>query len=90
MIITKKNFQTTRQNTNIRDSIANIITTDIKFSKAQIYKITQPGRFLGPWLNRFVKNVVTATCSAREKTIGLVNNIASNAASNANIWKMNK
>ena len=58
MRITKKNFQkeellrklflTTRQKTKIRNSIAKIRSTDIKFSKAQISKIIQSGGFLVP------------------------------------------
>ena len=83
--ITKKNVRTTRQKFNIRNSIANNLAVDIKLSKAQIYKITQPGGFLGSWLNRLGKNLVIdlAVRFARDKLSGLVSNIASNAASNA-------
>ena len=37
----------TRQNTKLRNAINNNLSTDIKFSKAQIKKIIQPGGFLG-------------------------------------------
>ena len=38
---------TTRQKTNIRNAFNNNMSTDIKFSKAQISKIIQSGGFLG-------------------------------------------
>ena len=77
--ITKKNFQdeefpqdlflTTRQATKIRNVFANNISTDIKFSKAQISKIIQSGEFLASLLNKFGKKVVTdlAIPFARDK-----------------------
>ena len=40
-------FLTTRQKTKIRNAFNNNTSTDIKFSKAQIDKITQSGGFLG-------------------------------------------
>ena len=38
---------TTRQKTKIRSSFTNIISTDVKHSKAPISKIIQSGGFLG-------------------------------------------
>ena len=38
---------TTRQKTKIRSSFANIISTDVKHSKAEISKTIQSGGFLG-------------------------------------------
>ena len=38
---------TTRQTTKLRNAIENNMSTDIKFSKAQVSKIIQSGGFLG-------------------------------------------
>ena len=38
---------TTRQKTKVRNAFNNIMSTDLKHSKAQISKIIQSGRFLG-------------------------------------------
>ena len=38
---------TTRQKTKLRNALNNNISTDLKLSKAQIFKIIQFGRFLG-------------------------------------------
>ena len=90
--ITKKNFKneefphglflTTRQKIQIRTSFANNMSTDIKLSKAQISKIIQSGRFLGSWLEKLGKKVVTdlAISFAKNNFPGLANNVTSNAA----------
>ena len=41
---------TTRQTTKLRNAIENNMSTDIKLSKAQIFKIIQSGGFLGKLL----------------------------------------
>ena len=41
---------TTRQKTKLRTAFNNNMSTDFKFSKAQISKILQSGGFLGPLL----------------------------------------
>ena len=43
---------TTRQRTKLRNAFNNNMSTDIKFSKAQIFKITQSGGFLGSLLSK--------------------------------------
>ena len=43
---------TTRQKTKLRNAFNNNISTDIKHSIAQIFKIIQPGGFLGSLLSR--------------------------------------
>ena len=50
---------TTRQTTKLRNAIENNISTDIKFSKAQISKIIQSGRFLGKILGPFISHKTT-------------------------------
>ena len=93
--MTKKNFNdqellnelflTTRQSIKIRNTFTNNIWTDIKLSKSQISKIIQWGGFFGSWLNELGKKIETnlSLCFARDKLPRLVNNITSNAASNA-------
>ena len=49
----------TRQETKIRNAFANNILTDIKLSKAPIFKIIQSGGFLCSWLGELGKKVVT-------------------------------
>ena len=39
---------TTREKEELRNAFNNNMSTDLKLSKAQIYKITQSGGFLGP------------------------------------------
>ena len=46
---------TTRQTTKLRNEIENNMLTDIKLSKAQIFKIIQSGRFLGKILDPLLK-----------------------------------
>ena len=93
--MTKKNFKdqellnelflATRQSIKIRNTFTNNIWTDIKLSKSQISKIIQWGGFFGSWLNELGKKIETnlSLCFARDKLPRLVNNITSNAASNA-------
>ena len=46
---------TTRQDTKLRNAINNILSRDIKFSKAQLKKIAQSGGFLGRLLSPLFK-----------------------------------
>ena len=46
---------TNRQVANIRKAFANNLSTDIKFSKAQLSKMIQSGRFLGKLLGPLLK-----------------------------------
>ena len=43
---------TTRQRTKLRNAFHNNMSTDIKLSKAQIFKIIQSGGFLGSLLSK--------------------------------------
>ena len=43
---------TTRQKAKLRDALNNNISTDLKLSKAQIFKIIQSGGFLGSLLSK--------------------------------------
>ena len=46
---------TTRETTKLRNAIENVMSTDIKLSKAQISKIIQSGGFLGKLLSPLLK-----------------------------------
>ena len=46
---------TTRQKTKLRNALNNNMSTDLKLSKAQIYKIIQSGGFLGRLLGPLLK-----------------------------------
>ena len=52
---------TTRQKTKIRNAFNNNMSTDIKFSKAQITKIIQSGRFLGSLLSKLAGPLMKVT-----------------------------
>ena len=49
---------TTRQKTKLGNAFNNIMTADIKLSKAEISKINQSGGFLGPLLSKIVGPLV--------------------------------
>ena len=52
---------TTRQTTKLRNAIENNMSTDIKLSKAQIFKIIQSGGFLGKLLGPLLKTGLPLT-----------------------------
>ena len=74
-------FPRIRQTTKIRNVFANIMSTDIKLSKAKISKMIQSGGFLHNILGNLGKKVITdlAILLARDNLAGLVSNLASNA-----------
>ena len=52
-------FLTTRQKTKIRNAFVNNVSTYIKLSKAQIFKIIQSGGSFGLWLANLGKKALT-------------------------------
>ena len=58
---------TTRQTTKLRNAIENNISTDIKLSKAQIFKIIQSGGFLGALLSKIAGPLMKAGVSFAKK-----------------------
>ena len=64
-------FLTTRQTTKLRNAIENNMSTDIKWSKAQISKIILSGRFLGKILGLLLKTELRLLKSII-KPLGLV------------------
>ena len=51
---------TTRQKANLRNAFDNIVSTDIKLSKAQISKILESGGFLGSLLSKLAGTLMKA------------------------------
>ena len=74
-------FLTTKQTTKIKNALAKNMSTDTKFSKAQISKIIQSGGSFSSWLSNFrkkaPKNITTPL--ARDNLPGLLSNLTSHA-----------
>ena len=89
--LNRKNFEdeelphdlvlTTRQTTKLRNAFTNSMSTDIKLSKAQIFKIIQLSGSFGAWLANLGKKLLTvvAISLARDNLPGLVRNLTSSA-----------
>ena len=74
-------FLTTRQTTKIWNAFANNMSTDIKFSKAQMSKIIQSGGSFESWLGNLGRKALTniAISLARKNSSGLVSHLTSSA-----------
>ena len=77
---------TTRQITKLRNNIENNLQTDIKLSKAQIFKLIQSGRFLGKILGPLLKTGLPLLKSVI-KPLGLLGLIAASSAIDAGVQK---
>ena len=82
---------TSRQVSSIRKAFANNLSVDIKFSKTQLSKMIQSGRFLGKLLGHllktglpFIKNVITPLAKSVLTPLGLT---AAASAADARIHK---
>ena len=75
-----KLFLTTRQTTIIRNIFPNNMSTDIKLSKTQIFKIIQSDKLFGSWLGNLGKKALASIAIplGRDKLPGLVGNLTSN------------
>ena len=70
------------QTTKVKNTFANNMATDMKFSKTQISKIIQAGRSFGFGLANLGKNKALGNVAiplARDNVPGLVSNLTSNA-----------
>ena len=74
-------FLTTRQKTKLRNVFANNMSTNIKLSKAQIFKIIQSGGSFGSWLGNLGKKAVANIVIplVKDNLPGLGSNVTSNA-----------
>ena len=78
---------TTRQKTKLRNALNNNISTDIKFSKAQISKITQSGGFLGSLLSKWAGPLMKATVLLAKNILAPLGIIAAASRIDAGIQK---
>ena len=71
---------TARQTTKIKNSIANNMSTVVKLSKAQIFKMIESGGSFGSWLANLGKKALTnvVISLAGDNLPGLVRNLAWN------------
>ena len=77
---------TTRQITKLRNNIENNLQTDIKLSKAQIFKLIQSGGFLRKILGPLLKTGLPLLKSVI-KPLGLLGLIAASSAIDAEVQK---
>ena len=70
---------TTRQKTKLRNSFNNSMSTDIKLSKAQIFKITRFGGFLGSLLSKLAGPLMKVAVPLGKNILGLLG-ITANAS----------
>ena len=77
---------TTRQTTKLRNAIENNLETDIKLSKAQIFKIIQSGGFLGKIIGPLLKTLLPLLNTVI-KTLGLFGLKAASSAIDAGVQK---
>ena len=79
-------FLTQSQITKLRNNIENNMSTDIKWNKAQISKITQSGGFLGKLLGPLLKTGLPLLKSLI-KALGLLGLTAASSAIDAGVQK---
>ena len=71
---------TTRQTTDLRNAIENDMSTDIKFSEAQISKIIQLARFLGSLLSKLAGPLMKAAVPLAKNILAPLGIIATASA----------
>ena len=80
---------TARQKTKVRNAFNNSVSTDLKFSKAQISKIIQSGRFLGSLLSKLAGPLMKAAIPLAKNVLASLGITASASAIDAGISKKN-
>ena len=78
---------TARQKTKVRNAFNNNVSTDLKFSKAQISKIIQSGRFLGSLLSKLAGPLIKAAIPLAKNVLASLGITASASAIDAGISK---
>ena len=78
---------TTRQKTKLRNAFNNNMSTDIKFSKAQITKIIQSGRFLGSLLSKLAGPLMKVAIPLPKNILAQLGITAAASAIDAGIHK---
>ena len=78
---------TTRQRTKLRNAFHNNMSTDIKLSKAQIFKIIQSGGFLGSLLSKLAGPLMKVAVALAKNILGPLGITATTSANDAEIQK---
>ena len=78
-----------RQETKLRNPFNNNMSTDIKLSKAQIFKIIQPGGFLGSLLSKLEGSLIKVAVSLAKNILAALGITAASWAIDAGIQKTN-
>ena len=78
---------TTRQKTKLRNALNNNISTDLKLSKAQIFKIIQSGGFLGSLLSKLAGPLMKVAIPLAKHVLAPLGIIATASAIDAGIQK---
>ena len=78
---------TTRQRTKLRNAFHNNMSTDIKLSKAQIFKIIQSGGFLGSLLSKLAGPLMKVAVALAKNILGPLGITAATSANDAEIQK---
>ena len=80
-------FLTTRQSTKLRNAINNNMSTDIKFSKAQLKKLIKSGGFLGKLLSKIVGPLMKVTMPLAKNVLAPLGLTAAMSAIDGGIQK---
>ena len=80
---------TTRQKTKLRNAFNNNMSTDLKFSKAQISKIIQSGRFLGSLLSKIAGPLMKIAIPLAKNVLAPLGITAAASTIDAGIQKKN-
>ena len=78
---------TARENTKLRNAINNNLSTDIKFSKAQIKKIIQSGGFLGKLLSKLAGPLMKVAMPLAKNVLAPLGLTAAMSATDGSIQK---
>ena len=80
-------FLTTRQSTKLRNAINNNMSTDIKFSKAQLKKLIKSGGFLGSLLSKMAGPLMKVAMSLAKNVLAPLGLTAAMSAIDGGIQK---
>ena len=80
---------TTRQKTKLRNAFNNNMSTDLKFSKAQITRMIQSGGFLGPLLSKLAGPLLKSAIPLAKNVLAPLGITATASAIDAGIQKRN-
>ena len=81
---------TTRQKTKLKNAFTNNMSTDLKLSKTQIFKIIQSGGFLGLLLNKLAGLLMKVEIPLAKNVLALLGITAAASAIDAGIQKKKK